>query len=258
MEKNNKQDLLLILASITLLVLVKFVNIFPVWVFFGLVPLFVLFHNQQKEASVKPLLFLKIFSVFLVVFLIWNCSYFNSTAISWLFPVIYSVAITFSFIIYSFTNKYAKNRLGFFTILIYWLAIEFLMYYAHPQFSRFMLATAFNEHPEYVSWNVHTGFMGVSLWILLANITLFYALFKDQAMSKGKINPVALIITITIIALPALFNNDTTAILHLDLLNEGTNASKQISGNGEYIGKTAVWVSILLILYSFVKKEVNK
>ena len=227
-------------------------------IFIGLIPLFVLFYNQQKESSPKVLLIIKIFVILLTVFLVWNSTFSNPTPVNWLLPVAYSAAITCAFITFSFTDKHARNRLGFYTIPIYWLAIEFLMYQVHPQFSRFMLGSVFSEQPAFISWDVHTGFMGVSLWILMSNITLFYALLKDKALTHGNISWPGLILAITIIAVPTLLINDTTAITQPDLLNAEAHAAKQASGNGEYIGKTAVWVSILLLLYSFVKKEVNK
>ncbi|MBL6445004.1 hypothetical protein JMN32_01700 [Fulvivirga sp. 29W222] len=258
MEKNKLRDSLIIISAVTLLGLAKITPAFSFLIFIGLVPLYALLFNQQKEASPKELLLLKVFVILLTTFLIWNGSSSNTHLIQWLLPIAYAMAITGAFIIFSFTNKHAKNRLGFFTISIYWLAIEFLLYRAHPQFSRFMLGSVFNNHQAFISWDIHTGFMGVSLWVLLSNITLFNGTLKDRSPLRGNISWPTLAFVIAIIVIPTLLSPDTAAITQADLLNDKFLSAKQISGDGEYIGKTAVWVSILLILYSFVKKEVNK
>ncbi|GAA0891542.1 hypothetical protein GCM10009122_12210 [Fulvivirga kasyanovii] len=258
MEKNKLRDLLFGLSAIVLLGLAKITPALSFLIFIGWVPLFALLHNQQKESSPKGALILKTFIVLLATFLIWNITFINQKPTQWLLPLIYSTALTCSFIIFGFTDKHARNRLGFYTIPIYWLAIEFLLYQLHPQFSRFMLGSVLSSQPAFISWNVHTGFMGVSLWVLLSNITLFNAILKDRAPTHGNISWPALILAIAIIVIPTLLSNDTLAITQTDLLNEKAIAAKQVSGSGEYIGKTAVWVSILLILYSFVKKEVSK
>ncbi|UII33472.1 hypothetical protein LVD17_06500 [Fulvivirga ulvae] len=258
MEKNNLRDILFTISAITLLGLSKIAPALSFLAFIGLAPLFALFHYHQKESSSKIRAVMMVFISLLAVFLIWNSTFTNETFTQWLLPLIYSSAISCSFIVFNFTDKYAKNRLGFYTIPIYWLAIEFLLYQAHPQFSRFMPGSVFSSQAAFISWNVHTGFMGVSLWVLLSNITLFNALLKDKAPTHGNIRWPLLILAIAIIVIPTLSSNETVAIIQPDLLDEKVRAAKQISGSGEYIGKTAVWVSILLILYSLVKKEVSK
>ncbi|MEX2336287.1 MAG: hypothetical protein WD555_03350 [Fulvivirga sp.] len=258
LEKNTLRDYILTAAAAIFLAMGKMSGEFPLFVFLGIAPLFSLFYNQQKEGSAKRPLIIKIFIVLLFAFLCWNLTYSGLSFIDWLLPIVYSLAIALSFVFYSFTDKYAKSRLGFLTFVIYWLAIEFLMLQVCPEFSRFFLATAFNEHSSLISWNIHTGFMGVSLWILLVNILFYHAIFKDDAIFNGNIKWRKMAFTLVIICVPFFFNTGGDAIIRQDLLQGLPAMEKQISGSGEYIGKTATWVSILLLLYSFVKREIKK
>lgn len=243
--------------AIIFLICGKMIEVFPFFIFAGLAPVFALFNNRQEQTSSKLNLHIRIFVIVLVVFLVWNINYVNSTLAHWLIPVVHALAVMLAFVAFDFTDKYARNRIGFFTLAIYWLAVEFLLLRAHPEFSRFFLATAFNSHPEVVEWNAYTGFLGVSLWIIFVNILLYRCIFKDNAVFTGNINWIGLAATIIVACAPFFIDVEGAAILREDLLVNGADA-KQLAGSGEYIGKTAVWVTVLLLLYSFVKREVSK
>lgn len=233
----------------------KVIEATPFLIFLGLAPIFALFYNRKKESTATLSLYVKILLVLLIAFLLWNTAYPNSTT-SWILPILYALAMLLSFAVYGFTDKYVRNRLGFFTVPIYWLALEYLLLQVYPGFARFFLGSAFSEHPDLISWNVYTGFLGVSLWILIVNIMLFYFLFKDDALFNGTIRWVGLAATIIAACIPFFLTTDAVAITHEDLMNSVT-AEKQIYGSSEFIGKTAVWISMLLLMYSFVKKEVS-
>lgn len=255
--KAQLRDYILIAAAILFLTLAKVAGEFPLFVFLGLAPLFSLYHNQQKESSSQRQLLLQVYAVLLVAFLCWNIVYAKGTFLDWMLPFVYSLAALIPFILYIFTNKFAPSRLGFLTFAIYWLAVEFLMLQVHPEFTRFFLASAFNENPGLISWNIHTGFQGVTLWILLVNTLFYQAIFRDDAIFNGTIHWKKMVFTLLTICIPFIVTTGADGLTREDLLT-GMASVKQVSGNGEYIGKTAVWVSILLLLYSFVKKEVTK
>ncbi|ELR72178.1 apolipoprotein N-acyltransferase [Fulvivirga imtechensis AK7] len=244
-------------TAIIFLSLGKLIAAMPFLTFLGLAPLFTLFYNRQKEASAKLSLYVKIFIVLATTFLLWNAAYSNENLISHIQPVFHAIIMLLPFAIYGFTNKYARNRLGFFTIPIYWLALEYLLLQFQPVFAGFFLGSVFSDHPELISWNIYTGFLGVSLWILIINILLFYCVFKDNALFNGNIRWAGLIAAIIVTCVPFFLATDAIAITHKDLVSGGSALEKQAYGSSEFIGKTAVWISVLLLLYSFVKREVR-
>lgn len=233
-----------------------FIPQFPFFIFAALAPLFLLFEHGRKENAALPHLFGRIFIVLLVSFLAWNTKYTFLTWMDWMVPLIHALAITLAFVVFHFTDKHAKNRLGVFTLIIYWLAMEFLLLQGHPAFARFFLASAFDQYPGLIGWNAYTGFLGVSLWILIVNVLLFYSVFAEDRLFKGKISWPGLAGSLLLGCLPVFFGADTIAIVREDLVT-GDAMSKQLAGSGEYIGKTAVWVAVLLLLYSFVRREVK-
>lgn len=249
MVKNN--NITYVLASISLisLALAIFIPALAPLSFIGLAPLFQIYEKGKTRVGV-----IHVFVILLIIYILWSLHHSISV---WYMPMLYAVAMSLSLIIFSFTDRYAKNRIGLFTIIIYWLAFEFIMLEIDNRYAIYLLGNIFGSQPELMSWNAYTGLIGASMWILTINILIYYAVFRKNRFLDKRIHWPGLLLTITLIVLSLLIQPDTPAIEAHDLI-QGNSALKQRAGNGEYIGKTAVWVSALLILYGFVKREINR
>ena len=181
-----------------------------------------------------------------------------------LLVIFYGFTLTLAISLFFITNKFSKNRLGLFTIIFFWLGYDYLVLELYPQCSIFFLANIFNELPL-VRWSHYTGFMGITAWILIANLLLYYVFFKGNAIFKGKIRWLSLVYALIIIFIPAMvgayFLRDTLAITWhemIDLYARNIVQSDPVyTERGEWVGRTAAWVSILILTYSFVKQKVK-
>ena len=245
----NKAEIVISLLSVVFLSISHFYPSLSVLTFPGIA--LALLILQKKDFKSKSAL---LWVIFTIVFLLWNSCYTNDNWTDWLMPVTYSTALTLVFTLYVFTKDHVRNRLGLFTMCIYWLALEFLLYSHDAQYSRFMIATAFDAQPYFISWNAYTGYMGISLWVMLGAVLLAKSWPWIESIKMPQIHWGWLIIALIVILLPLVIPFHSSYIVQHDLV-DGHN--KQLAGSGEYIGRTALWVAILLTLFSFVKKEVS-
>jgi len=144
-------------------------------------------------------------------------------------------------------EKSFLRRLGKLPLILFWLAIEYLF---HTPF----LGEIFLSKPEWIRWATFTGYSGVSLWILLANLFLYLGLFQKW--------PYTVVFVIVIVG-PILYSytlqSDYVARLTMLLLymndpspTEGYNA------RGEWIPRTAAWISVLILASVIVKANIRK
>ncbi len=83
-----------------------------------------------------------------------------------------------------------KERFGLFIALIsltiFWLAIEQMNSHLNVANPWFNLGNALSGCPQFIQWYEYTGVSGGSLWILLANCTLFYAVYHFSKSNSAK------------------------------------------------------------------------
>jgi hypothetical protein len=106
-----------------------------------------------------------------------------------------------------------------------------------------------------VNWNFNAGYLAASLWILLCNLLLYIAVFK-QGIRAGWLAAALLLITV-----PAIYSQ---LIIHSAGINKGQmislySAAKSGTGHyarvGELTARTAAWVSLLILLLAFVRNK---
>lgn len=87
------------------------------------------------------------------------------------------------------------DRVGFIGFVVVWLGVEFFhLNVSALDFPWLILGNAFSAHPAWVQWYEYTGVLGGSLWVLLANVTLYYWLkyqiikfnLKEKEASKDE------------------------------------------------------------------------
>ncbi|UII21892.1 hypothetical protein [Fulvivirga ligni] len=254
MENPKVRIWILAPLSLSLLIISQLANNLAFLSLLSIAPLFAIF-SEFKESNNAPWgSYLTIILILIIGFGCWAFSFAKADIVTFAYGAGYGAVASLAFLIFIFTNKYAKNRLGLFTVIIYWLALEYLLLQINPQFSQFFLGSIFKHDTYLISWDLYTGLQGVTVWILLVNLLFYFALFKGLAIFNVQIRWLSIIYTLIIIVIPFSLNISSEAIVPEDLIS-GTAQAKQLAGNGEYLGKTAAWVSVLMILYSFVKRK---
>lgn len=84
------------------------------------------------------------------------------------------------------TRRLAGRAVGYASLVVYWLAFEQLHLTWDLSWPWLTLGNGFAAVPGWVQWYEYTGQLGGSLWVLLANLAIFRALFGNgQLLSRS-------------------------------------------------------------------------
>ncbi len=227
---------------------------FPLLIFVGLAPFFAIV-DQGKEGD-------RFWNLSELILAGLAISFFAAHLFEIKFIVVaisQSIAFTLAFVGYSFAYQNLGSRLGKFTIIIFWLGIEYILLKMPFRNQIIFLADAVQFQPTWQNWTAHTGYLGGSLWILIPNLFLYLGVWKEE-----KINWVWVGLTVICIAGPITFSllTEGSLVTRLDMLNlydgETKLLSKEYLEHGELIPRTAAWISGLVVLLSMVKNKIKK
>ena len=108
-------------------------------------------------------------------------------------------------------------------------------------------------------WNLYIGYFGATAWILLVNLLVYQALFK-----KEKINWLLLVLALTAVLLPILYSFDLTnnALTKDQVIRfyngDDSGVYEPYIWYGELISRTGAWLSVLIIIFTFVRAKTKK
>ncbi len=113
--------------------------------------------------------------------------------------------------IYFSTRKRYGTFIGYFSLICYWIAFEYLHLNWDLSWPWLTLGNVFAADPEWVQWYEYTGVLGGSLWILVLNMVLYQLMkiiFKKDTMPKiRRINTVTLsVVSVTLLVIPILIS----------------------------------------------------
>jgi apolipoprotein N-acyltransferase len=171
--------------------------------------------------------------------------------------VLESIAIALTFLAYTFSRRGLGSRLGKLTLIIFWLATEYLLVKFFANKPVFFLADAVYAKTAWLRWTNSTGYLGASLWILVANLFFYLGLLRNGLRIWYLL--VFLIVILGPIFYSYTLQTDYATRLHMLLLymNDPTPA-EGYNARGEWIPRTAAWISVLILLSAFVKDNIRK
>ncbi|MCW5910164.1 MAG: hypothetical protein KIT62_03770 [Cyclobacteriaceae bacterium] len=228
---------------------------FPVLIFAALAPLFAI-SDQAKDHS-SP------WNRFELILLALGIALLAAHAFDFSFVVfaaIQAIALTLAFVGYAFAYQSLGPRLGKFTIIFFWLGLEYLFLKLPWNTDVTYLANALQLQPGWHNWTTYTGYLGVTLWILVVNLLFYQAVFKPSGF-----NVYYFIAALIFIVIPVVYSiqmkEEGIGYSHMMQLYAFTVTGAlpgKYSQQGEVVARTAAWVSVLIILLSFVKNYTRK
>lgn len=252
MEK-NKTVFGLFLASLLLSIIGSVY--FSLLLFISLAPLLAILHIEHKARY-------KSFD-FIALFLLVGASISSAILLdlNLLDALVYGILMWISTFVYLFTNKHSRNNLGLLTWIIYWLALEYVALKLNPALSYHLLGAAVSD-PDLIPWSNYSGLTGISAWLLAGNVLLYISLFKDGGILNGQVRWLSISYSIILIALPIIISSfiSLSPEIITPEITQQLYAEKPVNltpynANGEIFGRSAAWVSVLIIIYAFVKRE---
>ena len=81
--------------------------------------------------------------------------------------------MTLTFLVFHHTRRRLGDRLGYASLVVFWLAFEFLYIRAQVNFPWLILGNGFANDVMLIQWYEWTGVLGGSLWVLVMNLLVF-------------------------------------------------------------------------------------
>lgn len=171
------------------------VNGFTPLIFIAWVPLLFVrdYARNNPQLFSRGSMVLYSFATFIVfnVFTTWWVS--HSTLVGGILAFVFntlfmSLAFGFAHIV----DRYLfKKRTGFFVLIFFWLAYEYLHMNWDLTWSWLNMGNVFSEHPSWVQWYSITGALGGTVWVIAVNLFVFAIL--DKFITNGnKVKPIFL------------------------------------------------------------------
>jgi apolipoprotein N-acyltransferase len=253
--KNNITTLkpwLLFLISATLLAAGWLMKPFPIFIFFGIAPLFAI-ADQAKDGD-DFWVYIEFILLALVV-CFFSATTFNSSSL--IVAILHAILFALAFLGYSFCYQNLGSRLGKFTIIFFWLALEYLLLKLPWREQSIFLADAVQLKTEWLGWSSRTGYLGASLWILCTNLLVYIAVFK------GKVNWYLVAVSVIFLTGPVIYSysisvSGVSRAQMISLYSIGKVETSSYFGRGELVSRTAAWISVLILLMALVKNQTKK
>ena len=250
---NNIHPIIFFIAATLLLSAGSIMTDFPIFIFFGLAPLFALTNRTSDVSNVWEKMEWVLLS--LVVYFLATHLFDFSFLLS---AFIYAIIFTLPFIGFIWSRQVLGKYIGNFNVILFWLAIEFAVLKLRPSQGSF-LADALRFRPEWMVWNIHTGYLGASAWILLGNFVAYHAFLSENPFQWYWIT-----ILVIIIAGPLIYSFmlNSEPITRKDLMNlyRDKLIVKDVTylARGEFIVRTSAWISAIILLATLIKSQTSK
>lgn len=172
--------------------------------------------------------------------------------------LVVGILFTLAFIAHAWVRQVSGMRTGKITLVLFWLSTEYLMLKLAPEHGLF-LADSLSVTQGWQTWNTHTGYLGVTLWVLMVNVCWYQALLKGSHLSW-----IWLVLGISFLAAPLLysFTLETSPVTREEMINfyanKSTDADVTYLARGELVVRTAAWLSALILLFTFVRQQTRK
>jgi apolipoprotein N-acyltransferase len=244
----------LLALSLVLLMAGWLMKSFPVLIFVGVAPLFAI--SDHANTSKNP------WNRFELILLALAVAFFAATLFDFHLLVLVlaqAIVLTLAFVGYSFAYQNLGSRLGKFTIIFFWLGLEYLFLALPWREQTIFLADALSLYENSTQWTHYVGYLGISLWILVVNLVFYLSFFQTKTFRVY-----LFILAIVLIIIPPLlsYQLETPGVNRLQMISFYTSESNILDAQnlkqGELVAKTSAWVSVLVVLLSFVKYQTQK
>ena len=172
-------------------------------VFIGWIPLLLVEERVKSRKRFFALTYLHMFCWnILTTWWIWNASLPGAISAF----VANSLFMSIPWLLFSVTKKNLGSWIGYGSLIVYWMAFEYLHHNWELSWPWLTLGNVFATHPSWVQWYQYSGSSGGSLWVLIINI-LVYALFREyRKYGRTRLYYIAATATFLLLAGPLLLS----------------------------------------------------
>ena len=174
---------LILLAVLSgVLLSLPWLEILPGWILFvAFIPLLIIEeYIFRKKNQVANIVF---FAYAFLSFLVWNALttwWTMHATLFGMFLIVILNALLMATVWWLFhrVKRYSTSGFGNFSLVVFWLAFEYLHYHWDIEWPWLSLGNGFSNQVKMIQWYEYTGVLGGSFWVLIANLLLFQFLIN--------------------------------------------------------------------------------
>ncbi len=251
MAKESKTNpWVLFIISVVLLVVGSFTRAFPVFIFAAFAPLFAIADHANETNFWNKL------EVIGVALAIGIFAWFGIDAGQLVPALLLAIVYTLVFGAYTFARNALGARFGKLPLILFWLATEYILLKIVAGKQLFFLADVVYAKPEWLRWTSATGYLGGSLWILTANLCLYHGVFQSGLRWPWLV--AFLIVFVGPILYSYIGHSEYVARLDMQRLYTNDGGPPEYRKSGEWISRSAAWISVLILLSALIKENIKK
>ncbi|MBL7852743.1 MAG: hypothetical protein JNN04_17700 [Cyclobacteriaceae bacterium] len=255
MGKKNTEFPPLLLAALSLLLLTGgwLMASFPLLVFVGISPLLALSEPRDSEGSIfekMELVLIALTAPLVIHALVRDASVVTALGMG--------IVYTLSFVAHAWVRQTLGVRTGKITLILFWLALEYAVLKAIPAQGIF-LADTLALQPDWTRWTIHTGYLGTSLWIIAVNWCWYLTFLQPKGIQWAWLGAGLLFLFAPAAYSYSLNHSPIARDQMINFYrNLPTEADVTYLARGELMVRTAAWLSILILLFTFVRQQIRK
>ncbi len=177
--------------------------------FFGFIPLLFVEHYLYENRSTHGSR--TVFRYASLSFILWNI-----ISVYWIYHVtiigalavilINSFMMSFTFWLFHITHRRFGNRIGYFSLIVYWTAFEHIFLNLELNFPWLNLGNGLAYDINLIQWYEYTGILGGTVWLLVVNVLLFLFLKGMKAVPSASARNVRATLILLVMFLPIIFS----------------------------------------------------
>ncbi|MET0636414.1 MAG: apolipoprotein N-acyltransferase [Chitinophagaceae bacterium] len=211
-------DLLFVLSGSLLLWAAWPVSPLTFLIFIAWVPLLYVEDRVTSRKRFMALTYLHMFGWnILTTWWIWNASLAGALSAF----VVTSLFMSIPWLLFSITKKHLGRWVGYGSLIVYWVAFEFIQHNQELGWPWLTLGNVFATHPSWVQWYQYTGSSGGTVWVLLVNIVAYSLFTEYRNYGRTRLYNISAVIIIVLLGAPILTS-------HLILKSEQKIASAEL------------------------------
>lgn len=227
---------------------------FPLLGFVAFAPIFALTDRIAETSSVWE----KMEWVLLALTLSFFASHHFDTSLIAI-SMLEGILFTLPFVGHVWIRQTLGPKAGKITILLFWLSLEYLLLKTRPAESTY-LADMLKLKNNWTQWSVNTGYLGSSLWLLLTNLFVYQATLSKTPFHWSWITAAVLALAAPLGYSFYLTDQGISREMMINLYsqNNSNGTAAAYLAQGEWIVRTAAWISTLVLLFTLVKNKIHR
>ncbi len=226
---------------------------FPLLIFFGFAMLFAIVDQVKQDDS----FWTNIEFILLALFVSFFAAHGFDTRFI-IIAMVQAIVFSFAFLGYTFAHQNLGERLGKFTILFFWLGLEYIALKLPWRSNVTFLSEVFNLHTSWTRWTTFTGYLGISLWILVVNLMVYLSLLKSGFNIYWLLAALAMLIAPVVYSYYFLLTNGINHQQMISLYGGASGSAINYAKQGELVSRTGAWISVVIMLLALVKTQTKK